>query len=344
MNSLQETLPSWARAHGRAVTSAELKSTPADFEVVEHLSFEASGTGEHELLRVRKTGANTLWVARQLARHAGIPVRDVGYAGLKDRQAVTTQYFSIRCPGQASIDWSAFAASGVEILESARHDRKLRRGAHAANTFVVVARTEKAGDRRAAIEERWIRVAETGVPNYFGNQRFGRDSGNISLARDVLGGRRVRREQRSIALSAARALLFNAILSARVLEGTWNRVLAGDVANLDGSGSVFAVDDASKELDERSARFDIHPTGSLWGTGAPCGCGAVAESERRAVGPYSDIADGLVASSLKAASRALRVRPADTQVEFDDDRVRLGFRLPPGAFATSVLREVFSDR
>ena len=344
MTATTESLPKWSRAHGEPVLPVQIRSCPADFQVVERLPFEASGGGEHDLVEVRKTGANTDWVARRLAKHARVPVRDVGFAGLKDRHAVTTQYFSVRRATGEGTDWSSFSAPGVEILGVERHARKLRRGAHSMNVFLLVARADGIEDHRDAIGRRWAAIAARGVPNYFGPQRFGRGGANVAQAREVLAGKRVRRDTRSLALSAGRSLLFNEILSARVADGSWEHILAGEIANLDGSRSVFSVDEPTPQLNERCAGFDIHPTGTLWGPGAPLASGDVAELELEAVRSYPDIADGLAAAGPEAASRPLRLRPQDADAEFAPGCVRLSFSLPPGAFATSVIRELFNVR
>ena len=111
MPALEGALPEWPRAHGDPLFPASIRNQPSDFQVVENLGFEFSGSGEHDYLWIEKTGANTEWVARQLARHAEVPAKDVGYAGLKDRHAVTQQWFSV--PRWHSPDWQALDVEGV---------------------------------------------------------------------------------------------------------------------------------------------------------------------------------------------------------------------------------------
>ncbi|HEX5787617.1 MAG TPA: tRNA pseudouridine(13) synthase TruD [Woeseiaceae bacterium] len=344
MASAPFALPDWPRAHGAPLADVQLRAAPEDFRVTEELGFAASGEGEHDLLHVRKTNANTEWVARQLARHAGVAVRDVGYSGLKDRLAVATQYFSVRRPTGAGTDWGDFEAEGVHLLEVARHHRKLRRGSHAANRFRIVARCRDAAAIAGPVAARWSTLAATGVPNYFGPQRFGHDGTTVRLALDLFAGRRLRREDRSLALSAARSLLFNRILAERVASGSWNRLLPGERVNLDGSGSVFTADALTAELEDRCARLDLHPTGSLWGEGAPLGHGAVAALEKTAVATDATLATGLGRLRVAAGHRPLRVRLDDAKLGLVDDALVFEFRLPPGAFATSVLREIVSFR
>jgi tRNA pseudouridine13 synthase len=338
------TLPTdWPRAHGEPVAAAQLRRHAADFVVTEELGFEPSGDGEHDFLTLEKTGTNTQWLARQLGRHAGVPVGDVGYCGLKDRHAVTTQHFTVRRPNRDGTDWAAFHADGVRVIDTRRHDRKLRHGAHTGNRFRIVARGDGLDRHAEALRERWATVSSVGVPNYFGEQRFGRDGGNLELARSVLGGRRVSREQRSFALSTARSYLFNRILAARVNGGSWNSLLPGERVNLDGSGSVFTAEDIDAELAARCSAFDLHPTGSLWGDGAPLATGEAAGIERSALAGEETLTAGLERARLEAGSRPLRVRPSALLLTLEENAACFAFRLPAGSFATSVLREVLRD-
>lgn len=328
------------RVFGSPVITATIRRAPADFVVVEDPGFEPSGDGEHDFLLIEKTGANTAWVARQLARVAGVASRDVGYAGLKDRHAVTRQWFSVRRPTRDGTNWQAATIEGVRIFDVTRNSRKLRRGAHHGNRFRIALRADGVDAVAGQLQERVADIGRHGVPNYYGEQRFGRGSGNIELARQMFGGKRLRRDARSHALSAARSLLFNAILGERVRTGTWNRLLAGDVANLDGSGSVFPVDAVTPELDARVRSADIHPTGTLWGDGAPLTRLDAARIETGVAGRYPDIAAGLMRARVDAASRALRVRVSELSVTIEPGVAWLSFYLPRGAFATTVLSEV----
>jgi tRNA pseudouridine13 synthase len=331
-------LPEWARAHGAPLFAASIRSRPSDFRVIENLGFDLSGSGEHDFLWVEKVAANTDWVARRVARHAGVRPGDVGYAGMKDRHAITQQWFSV--PGRGSVDWGSFAAEGVTILAVHRHDRKLRRGAHASNTFCIALRTPQAPSMRHAVEERLACIAACGVPNYFGPQRFGHGLGNVDLARRLFAGARLKRDKRSIAISAARSFLFNEILSARVTDGSWERILPGERVNLDGSGSVFRAEVIDDTIERRASELDIHPTATLWGLRSEISGEVVETLERNATDVHADLRIGLEGLSVKAAHRPLRLRLSDLSCEFQDDAVWLEFSLPPGAFATAVLREI----
>lgn len=332
----EAVLPDWPRALGGAVGSAALRTVPEDFRVDEQLGFEPDGEGPHWLLQVRKRDANTLWVAGQLARVAGVPRREVGFAGLKDRHAVTTQYFTVpaRDGGPPASDDASW-----EVLSAVRHRRKLPRGALRGNRFVITARDFR-GDLDC-LKERWAAAVDRGVPNYFGPQRFGHAAGNLGLARAAFAGKRMRRDKLGLAYSAARSWLFNGVLARRVADANWDQVLEGEVLALDGSRSHFRADPADPALAERLAAFDVHPSGPLWGRGTVPSGAAVAALEHQVAAQWPELRDGLIAAGLKQERRSLRlpVRAADLAI-LAPDSVRFAFELPAGAFATAVLREM----
>lgn len=326
------------RAHGEPVLSATIRTLPEDFIVDEIDGFEASGTGEHLLLTVRKRGMNTAFAARRIAEWAGVDVRAVGYAGLKDRHAVTRQRFSVHLPGRAAPDIAALQSEELQVLGQTRHARKLPRGALAGNRFELVLRDVQG--ECAAIEARLQAIAARGVPNYFGGQRFGRDGGNVANALAMFGGRRVRREQRAHLLSAARSELFNRVLAARVEDGSWDRGLEGEVWMLDGSRSVFGPEPWNEALAERLARFDIHPSAPLWGLGELRSGAAARQLEEQALADATSLAlrRGLESAGLRQERRATRLRPRALAWAWRRaDALCLEFALPPGAYATTVL-------
>lgn len=330
-----DCLPAWARSGGNPPLQGRIRQQAADFAVTEILDIDFSGDGEHDYLFVEKTGLNTEFVARALARHAGTPAKDTGYAGLKDRHAVTRQWFSVRRNPAGPADWQAFDLDGASILETCRHARKLKRGAHSHNRFRIVVAT-LSGDRDVAAA-RLSAVRTGGVPNYFGEQRFGRRAGNLELARALFAGRRLARDKRSIALSAARSFIFNDILNARVRDGNWAKALPGEALNLDGSNSYFIMADDDASIAGRLASGDVHPTAALWGRGAlPEG----AAYDRAGADRHSDLARGLESAGLAMARRATRMNVADLCWEFDENQLVLEFRLRRGGFATALLREL----
>lgn len=331
----------WPRARGAAVLTARFRASPEDFRVEELPSFEPSGAGEHLLLKIEKRGANTAYAARCLAQWAGVPESAVGYAGLKDRHAVTTQRFSVQLPGREAPDVAALESAGLRVLASARHSRKLPRGALAGNRFELHLR-EVQGVRED-IEHRLHDIAARGLPNYFGEQRFGHGGDNIAAALAMFAGRRVKREQRSLLLSAARSHLFNEVLAARVAGGTWDEALDGEVWALDGSRSVFGPEPLDDALRARLLAFDIHPTGPMWGRGALRSTGEAAELERAALAdPVAlQLREGLERAGLDQERRSLRLRPTAMSWNWPaDDCLRLRFELPPGAYATVLLTEL----
>lgn len=326
-------------AHGGPPATGVLRAEPADFRVDEQLGFEPSGRGEHAFIVVEKTGANTEWVARELARAAGIAPLAVGFAGLKDRHAVTRQAFTLQLAGRPDPDWSTLAIEGVRVLSATRHDRKLRRGAHRGNRFRIVLRDVRG--EREAVEQRLATIAARGVPNYFGEQRFGRDGGNLALATRLFAGERMPRERRGIALSAARSELFNAVLAARVEQGDWDQALDGEVWMLDGTHAIFGPEPWNDDLARRLAALDIHPTGPLWGRGELRSSGVVAALERGAIASFGAFADGLERAGLEQERRALRLRAAGLAHAWEaHDRLVVEFGLGAGSFATTVLREL----
>ncbi|MEQ8207972.1 MAG: tRNA pseudouridine(13) synthase TruD, partial [Woeseia sp.] len=280
---------------------------------------------------------NTLWIAKQLARFAGIPLRDVGYSGLKDRHAVTTQWFSVRrARGQEHV-WTDFKLDGVVMRQCVRHCRKLRRGTHRANRFDLTLRNVT-DDPRPALD----RIAANGVPNYFGEQRFGHGGGNVLLAGRLFAGQRLKREQRSLALSAARSLIFNDVLDARLAAGNWDVLLPGDIASLEGSNSHFPVDTVDETLAERCRQFDVHPSGPMWGRNGQADARSGIEQE--VLARHTDFVTGLERHG-DAARRSLRLIIQELESDYSDDTLRLQFTLQSGSFATAVLRElaVYND-
>lgn len=335
------------RAFGAAALSATLRHVPEDFVVEEIDAFAASGSGEHLLLTIDKRGLNTAFVARRIAQWAGVPEHAVGYAGLKDRHAQTRQRFSVQLPGRESppVESLAFEdpvkGEALVVLHAERHARKLPRGALQGNRFVLTLR-DVVGDRQA-IEDRLACIAATGVPNYFGEQRFGQAGDNVAQALAMFAGGRVRREQRSLLLSAARSQLFNRVLAHRVAQGNWNRGLEGELWMLDGSRSTFGPEPWSEVLAERLARFDIHPSAPLWGEGGLRSSGECMALEEAVLSDAPSLAlrRGLESARLRQERRATRLHPQSLAWEWlAADRLRICFTLPPGTYATTVLAEL----
>ena len=331
-------------AHGVPPATGRIRTEPEDFRVEEVLGFAPDGAGSHVLLTVEKRGANSGWVAAQLARAAGVAVRDVGYAGQKDRQAVTLQAYTVPVPVDAPLEpILAHSGEGYRVLAAQRHGRKLRPGSHRANRFALRVR-DLAGDRDG-IEGCLQRIAGLGVPNYFGPQRFGRDGANLQRARDwAAGGAPLRdRVQRSFALSAARSQLFNAVLAARVQRGDWNRLLPGEAVMLDGKRSFFAAPTVDADMVARCEAMDVHPSGPLPGRGSAPVTGEVLELETRVLTGEHALIQLLAGQGLEHERRSLRLPVRDCRWQYDGADLLIQFMLPRGAFATAVLHELLAD-
>lgn len=331
-------------AAGPAVASGVVRQCPEDFLVFEDPVCEPDGAGEHSWLKVRKRNANTNWVAEQLSRHAGVAPRHVSYAGLKDRVAVTEQWFSVHLPGKADPDWASLDCEEFQVLESKRHSRKLRRGALRGNRFQIQLR-QLQGDNEA-ISQRLAEIVKQGIPNYFGAQRFGRQGGNLAAAEAMFSGTagKIRRHQRSLYLSAARALLFNRVLCERVHQGLWNQALPGDVLQLEGKRGRFVAEEIEELIIGRLAALEIHPTGPLWGRGSHVSDAVSAKFEWNALQPFELWRRGLEDAGLEQDRRPLRVKVRDLEWEFLSPKIlRLCFALPAGSYATVLLRELLGN-
>ena len=324
--------------YGQPKSEGQLRTEYADFKVFELLPFAPSGEGEHLFIHVRKTGTNTVYVARQLAKYFGVKDALVGYAGLKDRFAVTEQWFGVHLPGKTVYDLSDCKIDGVEILSYKRHSKKLKTGALLGNRFELILRNTTDVDD---IEKRWQAVAAGGVPNYFGEQRFGFEGGNIERAKSLFSGTKVKdKKKRSIYLSAARSLLFNDIVNHRVENGQFDKLTEGDVCMLAGTQSVFCVDEVDETLKNRYTDKDIDLTAPMWGAGELMSQSVVQELELSLKDKYPELCAGLAKFGLKQERRRMRLNIEQATLELIPNGVKISFVLPSGAYATTVLREI----
>lgn len=316
------TLPHWPSAYPASGASATLKLLNEDFIVTELPQQLPSGEGEHIWLEIEKNGANTAFVAQQLAEAVSVQEGDVGYAGLKDRYAITRQWFSIYLPngkGKGETpDLTLLKHPEFKVLTQSRHVKKLRRGDLRGNQFRILLR-DVTGDRNA-IETNLEAVARHGVPNYFGAQRFGHDGGNVMqglamLAREI----RVRNpKKKGLYLSALRSFVFNEVLALRIQQGLWGKTLPGDV-----------MDEAGR------------PTGPLWGRGRVIATDQAQALENGVAERHTALCDGMEHAGLDQERRALVATPGDMSWEWPQaDQLVLAFWLPAGNYATSVLNEI----
>ncbi len=332
--------PQWPRAWGPLPGAALIRCSPEDFKVTEQLGFPLSGEGEHRFLYVQKRQLNSMELLQRLSALSGVPPRDIGLSGLKDRNAVTRQWFSVGMAGRAEPDWDALEVGGdVQVVELGWHSRKLRRGVHRANRFTLVLRAVTG--ERAALEQRLQKLRDAGAPNYFGEQRFGRNGSTLEQARRWMrSGRRVSREKRSLYFSALRAYVFNQLLGARVASGDWESIHAGDVCLLHGTRSFFTCAELTEDIRARACSGDLHPGLPLWGRGADSfgtGCNT---RQVQILSECQDICVFLEESGLEIAWRPARLLPDDFCWQFcDDETLQLDFSLGAGSYATALLAE-----
>lgn len=302
------------RAYPPTGIAGRYRVVPEDFFVRERLDADLAGQGEHLYLEVEKRLQNTRAVVEALAAAYSVATVDVGYAGLKDRRAVTRQWFSVRTPLD---DTAPALPRGCRVTAASRHTHKLRRGALRCNRFDI--RLRDVSGERGRLVERVATLAERGFPNYFGPQRFGIDGGNVPRALAYLGRRprpRTPPWQHALHLSVARSVVFNAVLARRVLDGSWATLIDGDIAD---AGA---------------------PTGPLWGRGRSMTGRCAAVIEREALDACAAWLGPLEHVGLAQARRSFVARPAELTVAFEGDAVALAFDLGPGRYASVLLDEL----
>jgi tRNA pseudouridine13 synthase len=318
---------------------ARLRSVPEDFCVDELPLYRPSGSGEHTFVHVEKRLRTTEDIAHTLARFASVRARDIGYAGRKDRVALTTQWFSV--PGLDPERAREIAVPGLRVLDAVRHAHKLRTGHLRANRFRIVVRDLAAPQRDAAVR-RLEEIGRVGMPNRFGAQRFGRDGDNAERGLALLRGEGSRDDRRNarFLLSALQAAVFNAALDER--GAPLDTVEVGEVAMVHESGGCFVVEDLAREA-ARAAAFEISATGPIFGTKLLAASGEAGERECRVLersGVLVDVSSLPRGLRLRGARRALRVRPDAASAEVRDDGLLLRFSLPPGSYATILVEEL----
>ena len=333
------TLPTWAYAHGSPAATGTIKTQVIDFIVEEYLPFQPEGNGEHVFLQIQKQNENTEYVARLLARVANVRQRDIGFAGMKDRHGITTQWFSVWLPGKVAPDWSAAETENIKILQAIRHPRKLKRGVLSGNQFTLLIRDFSGDKDKTTAQLETIKTQ--GFPNYFGEQRFGNHGQNINTALALFNGAKMKPEQRSIYLSAARSFLFNLMLSKRVELQNWHQAIAGDVCMIHQSHSYFKTERIDEALQNRMRKGEIHPTACLYGKGENAATEKALEIELAIMNQYPELTQGLLTFGLEMDRRALRTFPENLTWQFlTEDHLQLTFFLPAGCYATALLREI----
>lgn len=387
-----------------------LKRFYEDFRVDEVPLYQPAGHGDHVLFRIEKLGLSTHRAVGDIARALGVRPGDIGIAGLKDARAVTTQWLSIEHVEPERV--RALELPRIRVLDVARHPRKLRTGHLQANRFVIRLRDTDL-DRVTDVERVLETLSRRGVPNYFGEQRFGSrgdtgrigralivgdhatavsliagapsdaDADDVLRARELFEAGRYReaadtyprgydtavriaramdrangdvdrairaldRRSRRFYVHAFQSELFNRVLARRI--DTLDRVFDGDLAVKHDTGGIFLVEDAAAEQ-PRAARFEISPTGPLFGQKMKLPEGVQTELEQEildAEGIDVDVFPATGPDRVPGARRALRFPVADATVEPGNDEagafLEFRFTLPPGSYATALLREVCKDR
>ncbi|MBE2897147.1 tRNA pseudouridine(13) synthase TruD [Pasteurellaceae bacterium HPA106] len=329
-----------AYLYGQPHHTARLKVEPNDFCVQEILGYDMAGEGEFVALYVRKTHCNTLFVGERLAKFAGVGQRDWSYAGLKDRHGVTEQWFCLHLPGKPTPDFSTFTLDGVEILQVTRHNRKIRIGSLQGNHFDILLRDVS---ESPALHDRLEKIQKCGFPNYFTEQRFGRDGNNLTQAQRWAAGEiTVRdRNKRSFYLSAARSALFNQVVSARIAQGVAREVLVGDVVQLCGSHSWFiAREQELAQVQQRLASGDVQLTAPMFGEQGALSEQAAQAFELSVLNEQTALCDLLKQARVKSDRRALCVLPENLTYAFEPEGLRLRFTLGSGSYATALVREL----
>ncbi len=324
--------------HGGPLGRVGFKTQPEDFIVEELLGFEPSGVGEHCLVWVEKRDLDSNTAGARLADALGLRRRLVSHCGLKDRHAVTRQWFSLHMPGQLSPEPTALESEGLRVLRVTRNTRKLRRGIHLGNRFTIRLR-----EPDFDAEERWSQIVGVGVPNVFGSQRFGNEGRNVEKALAMFRGEFTPGDRllRGLLLSAVRSHLFNAVVAERMKRGCWDRALQGEVYGFPDNGTLLLIENQRGDEVQRFADGKVEITAPLWGNGELHSAGEVRELEIELMSRFPELTAGLEAAGLHQERRVMRLRPMNPNFTIlEDGDLQLSFDLPRGTYATAILREL----
>lgn len=327
--------------HGGPIGLALFKTEPDDFVVEELLGFEPSGIGEHCLVWVEKRDLDSNACAARLADALGIRRRLVSHCGLKDRHAVTRQWFSLHLPGQPSPEPAALESDGIRVLRVTRNTRKLRRGIHLGNRFTI--RLREPDFDPVLAEQRWQGIATIGAPNFFGTQRFGHDGRNVEKALAMFRGEFTPQDRllRGLLLSAARSHIFNAVITERMMQGTWDQPLQGEVFGFADNGTILLPEKHRGDEAERFADGVLELTAPLCGCGELQSIDQVRALEQEVLSRFPELTSGLEAAGLRQERRTMRLRPINPAFAIlDNGDLQLSFDLPRGTYATTLLREL----
>ena len=327
--------------HGGPLGRARFKVRPEDFVVEELLGFEPSGEGEHCLVWVEKRDLDSNTAGARLADALGLRRRLVSHCGLKDRHAVTRQWFSLHMPGQASPEPAALESEGLRVLRITRNTRKLRRGIHFGNRFTI--RLREPSFNFASAQQRWQQIVSEGVPNLFGEQRFGHEGRNVEKALAMFRGEFTPGDRllRGLLLSSVRSHLFNAVIAERMMRGIWDQPLAGEVYGFPDNNTLLLIPNQRGDEAQRFAEGKVELTAPLWGSGELHSADAVQALEMEVASSFPELTAGLEAAGLRQERRVMRLRPINPAlIALPDGDLQFTFDLPRGTYATTVLREL----
>ena len=330
-----------ARIPGRA------KVEPEDFVVEEVPAYSPKGTGTHLFLWIEKRGLSTPDAVRKIAQALGKNEREVGFAGLKDAQAISRQWLSVEHVDRARA--AALAWNDLRVLDTGLHDNKLRAGHLRGNRFTIVLR-ECGAEQLAQLQTNLDFLVANGALNWFGEQRFGKRGANLQKGLDVLlaadprqAARRVPHHLYNLILSAVQSEAFNRVLARRL--DTTGKLFDGDIAFLHASGAAFVVEDAAKEQ-PRCTQFAISPSGPLPGPRCLRPLGEQAQIEAKSLqelGITHEHFGTLPRDSPPGARRPLRIPVLAASAAVTTNGLQVAFELPAGSYATAVLRELLDD-
>lgn len=340
----------WSRLHSHLEIKGSYKQQPEHFIVEEVIDFPLTDSGEHSWLWVEKIEQNTAFVAEQLAKFSGVPLRNIGYAGRKDKYALTRQWFSVYHANKPVPDWSKWTLPGCQILKATKHEKKLKTGALSGNRFELKVQLTSRFDE-SDLKQRMDDITAVGVPNYFGQQRFGEMkasdgqvyfNGNLDMASRMINGEEIRnRNKKSMAISALRSWLFNEVISQRIKRFDSSQILLGDALKLSGTRSFFIAQESDMQRNnERLSQGDVEITGPLWGKGEPDSKQQAQQFELDVAQQFPNVTACLERLLERQERRAAMLLPEDLKYTLDGEWLTLRFTLPSGAFATSVLREI----
>ncbi len=326
-------------AYGRPLLSGQLKVKPEDFIVIEELGFEPCGEGEHIFCYVRKSGMDTPRVADCLASYAKVPRQSVNYAGLKDKQAQTEQWFSVHLPGKQTPDLTELVNDKFEVLKQVRHLKKIKRGVLIGNKFIIRLRNIS-GD--LTLLDNRINLLKQGVPNYFGLQRFGINGQNLNKAEALLFDNfKIKNKQlKGLLYSSVRSWLFNIQLAERVKQNNWQSLINNDLVNLSGTNSFFMIEQIDEPLQQRVLAQDIMPAGLLWGSYDSIKFEKNYDNVRLKLNKHEKWLKELESRGLVMMTRPFVSFPKDLSCKIEDKDLILAFSLSKGCYATMLIREL----